>query len=120
VDSSAVVPVVVPVVPVVVVVAVEVPVAVPLPVGESSVVMPPGVTLLPSDVTVGCSPSPGVFDVVVEVDVFVGVTVGVGVAVGVGVDACCSEDFGGVSSILARDWDSGAGSGTIANLARLL
>ena len=35
-------------------------------------------------------------------------------------DVCCSEDFGGVSSILARGWDSGSGSGTIANRAWLL
>jgi hypothetical protein len=81
-----VVPVVVVVVPVVVV-DVAVVVAPPLPAGVASGT-PPGVTLLPFDITVGCSPSPGVFDVDVEVDD----------AVGVGVEV---EDFSGASSILA-------------------
>jgi hypothetical protein len=103
------------------VVVVVVPVAgvVPEPVGGVSVVSP-GVTLLPSEVTVGCSPSPGEFVVdveavdveVVDVDTVEVDTVEVdAAAVGAVASVVDSEEaFFGVSSTAALSLGSGSGT----------
>jgi hypothetical protein len=95
------------------VVVVVVPVAgvAPEPVGVVSAVSP-GVTLLPSEVTVGCSPSPGEFAVDVEavdVDTVEVDTVEVdAAAVGAVASVVDSEEaFFGVSSTAALSLGSG-------------